>query len=198
MGIFDQKTGIEKLVKEISYTEYDYKQELSTFNFSPYIHKFKDEELLSDVVRSFIRKGMDFSIHMDFVTSMFNAICLDRNNRTDKMLFESFLNLYVEKPEMFIINNSFDKVFNAFDKKEVAFEFFRFLSKNENLLENTSIENLTKIIDYVSEARQYYLDDRALLSSAISLFKNIDPIILKHGDLDIIESLIEAKLIEDR
>lgn len=198
MGIFDQKTGIEKLVKEISYTEYDYKQELSTFNFSPYIHKFKDEELLSDVVRLFIRKGMDFSIHMDFVTSMFNAICLDRNNRADKMLFESFLNLYVEKPEMFIINNSFDKVFNAFDKKEVAFEFFRFLSKNENLLENTSTENLTKIIDYVSEARQYYLDDRALLSSAISLFKSIDPIILKHGDLDIIEGLIEAKLIEDR
>lgn len=198
MGIFDQKTGIEKLVKEVSYTDYDYKQELSTFNFSPYIHKFKDEELLADVVRGFVRKGMDFTIHIDFVTSMYNGICLDRNNRTDKMIFESFLNLYVENPEIFIINNSFEKVFNAFDKKEVAYEFFRFLTKNENLLENTSRENLTKILDYVSKARQYYLDDRALLASAITLFKSIDPIILKHGDIEVIEALIDAKLVEDR
>lgn len=198
MGIFDQRTVMEKLVREVGYTDYEYKQELSSFNFSPYIHKIRDEELLSDIVRSFVRKQMDFSIHMDFVTNMFNSICLDRNNKVDKMLFESFLNLYVENPEVFILNNSFDKVFNAFDKKEVAYEFFNFLTKNENILENTSNSNLTKLMDYVSKARQYYLDDRALLSSAITLFRSIDPIILKHGDTAVIEELIEAKLVEDR
>ena len=86
MGLFDKETVIEKAVKEISYTDYEYKNTLSSFNFTPYIYKFKDEELVADIIRKFARYGMDFSVHLDFVTHMFTSICLDRNNREEHLL----------------------------------------------------------------------------------------------------------------
>ena len=201
MGLFDKETVIEKAVKEIGYTDYEYKNTLSSFNFTPYIYKFKDEELVADIIRKFARYGMDFSVHLDFVTHMFTSICLDRNNREEKELFKSILDLYMESEEnqqLFLINHSFDKIFNAFDDKRIVFEYFRFLTKNENVLENTNTQNLAALIDYVGKARQYYVDDRALLSSAINLIRGFDSVLLKYGEIENVQKIIDAKLSEDR
>lgn len=201
MGFFDKETPIEKLVKELGYTDYEYKNLLSSFDFSPYIHLFKDEELLSDVLRQFARKNVDFSIHMDFVANMFSTICVGESLTKEKQLFKSFFNLYMEKPEnqeLFLINDSFQKIIRAFDDKKIALEYLRFLTNDENILENSSLENLSLLIDYAAEARRYYVDDRAHLSSAVSLIKNFDPVLLKYGDKEQVKQIIDKRLSEDK
>lgn len=201
MGIFDKDTVLEKTIKEIGYTEYVYKNALNSFNFTPYIYKFKDEELLADVIRKFARYGIDFFVHLDFVTHMFTSICMDRNNREEKELFKNILDLYLESEEnqqLFLMNNNFDKVFRAFDDKRIVFEYFRFLTKNENVLENSNLENLSMLIEYVSEAGKYYVSDRALLSSAVNLIAKFDPVLLKYGDKEQIQKIIDARIREDK
>lgn len=200
MGFFDtnNKKTVEKTVREISYTGYEYKSTLSTFDFSPYIYKFKDEELLSNILWKFVRQGVDFSLHMDFITNMFTSICLGKTTEEAKGVFENFFDLYMENQEIFLINNSFDKIINVFDDKKIALEYFRFLLKSENILDNSNPQNLSKLIDYVSEARRFYVDDRALLNSAISLVRNFDPVLLKYGDIEDVEKIINARLSQDK
>ena len=196
MGIFDTKTPIEKAVKEICSNEtYRYANELSAINFTPYIYIFKDEELLSQVLYKFARAGVDVSIHLDYVSDMFSTLCVE-NGREEKAIFSSVLDLYLKNPEIFLIDKSFFKVANAFDDKKIVLEYFRYLSKNENILENTSNENLAKITKFIIEARQYYVDDRALLSAVISLVDNFDPVLLKYGDNDAVKAIIDKKIEE--
>lgn len=200
MGFFDKETPLTKLVKELSYTDYEYKHLLNSYDFSPYIYLFKDEELLSDILRQFARKNVDFSIHMDFIANMFSTICTGELSK-EKQLFRSFFNLYMEKTEnqeLFLANNSFQKIIRAFDDKKIALEYLRYLTSNENILENSSIENLSLLIEYAAEARRYYVDDRAQLSSAISLLKNFDPVLLKYGDKEQIKEIIDKRLSEDK
>jgi len=198
MGIFDSKTTLEKTIRDISFSDYEFSSELSSFNFSQYLDKYRDEELLSYVIRNLCKSGRDFSIHMDFVTNMFTSICLDRNNPDEKNLFRNMFDLYLKNEEIFIMNKNFDKVINAFDDKKIVFEYFKFFLSNDNILENSNADNLSTLMDYISEARQYYIDDRALLSSAITLIRNFDPVLLKYGDLQDVKRIIERKLDQDK
>jgi len=196
MGIFDNKTPIEKAVKDICSTNtYQYATQLAAINFTPYIYIFKDEELLSEVLYKFSRAGVDASVHLDYVSDMFSSLCIE-NAKEEKKLFTSILDTYLKNPEIFLIDKSFFKVLNAFDDKRIVLEYFRYLTKNENILENTSNANLAKINKYIIEARQYYADDRALLAAVISLIDSFDPVLLKYGDSDEVQKIIDLKLIE--
>lgn len=196
MGLFDNKTPVEKAVKEIcSNDTYQYANELSAINFTPYIYIFKDEELLAEVLYKFSRVGVDVSTHIDYVAEMFSSLCVE-NAPEEKKIFKGVLDLYLKNPETFLIDKSFFKVVNAFDDKRIVLEYFRYLSKNENILENTSNQNLAKITKFILEARQYYVDDRALLSAVISLVDNFDPVLLKYGDSEDVQRIIDKKLEE--
>ena len=198
MGFFDSKQTVDKTVREISYMNYDYRNDMSKYDFQPYIDKFKDEEFLSEILFKFAREGVDFSIHMNFITNMFTSICINRNPAEEKRIYRSLIDMYLEKPELFICENNFDKICNSFDDKRIVLEYFRFLTQNENLKENDNVKNLSAVIDYVINARQYYVDDRALLSSAIKLVKTLDPVVLKYGEKEEVERLIAVKLEEDK
>ena len=196
MGLFDNKTPIEKAVKEIcSNNAYQYGTKLAAINFTPYVYIFKDEDLLAEVLYKFSRAGVDVSVHLDYVSDMFSSLCIE-NAPEEKKIFKGMLDLYLKNPEIFLIDKSFFKVVNAFDDKKIVLEYFRYLSKNENILENTSNANLAKITKFIIEARQYFVDDRALLSAVISLVDNFDPVLLKYGDNAYVEKIIEAKLME--
>ena len=196
MGLFDVKTPIEKAVKEIcSNDTYSYAYQLSSIDFTPYIYTFKDEELLVEILYKFARADEDVSVHLNYITSMFSALCISYD-KEEKNIFNSILNLYIENPEIFIIDNSFFKVANAFDNKNIVLEYFRYLSQKKIILENINNENLAKITKFIIEARQYYVDDRALLSSVISLIDNFDPVLLKYGDSVDVQNVIEKKIEE--
>lgn len=196
MGIFDVKTPIEKAVKEICSSDtYKYTSQLSGINFTPYIYIFKDEELLAEVLYKFSRQNIDVSLHLDYISDMFSTLCIE-NAPDEKKLFISVLDLYLKNPEIFLIDKSFFKVANAFNDKRIVLEYFRYLSQNENILENTSSQNLAKITKFIIEARQYFVDDRALLASVISLIDNFDSVLLKYGDSQDVEAIINLKLRE--
>ena len=75
MGLFDNKTPIEKAVKEIcSNNAYQYGSELAAINFTPYVYIFKDEDLLAEVLYKFSRAGVDVSVHLDYVSDMFSSL----------------------------------------------------------------------------------------------------------------------------
>jgi len=196
MGLFDNKITVAKTIKEIKATDYEYNNFFDSFDFEPYIYKFRNEEILSRVLRRLASYGMDFSLHLNYIANMFTSVCIDVNKAEEKRLFNNLFDLYIENPELFLMNKNFDKVLNAFDDKKIVLEFFRYLSKSENVLENSNSENLSKLIDYVSEARQFFIDDRALLSAAVTLIENFDPLLLKHGDSKDVQRIINNKIEE--
>lgn len=195
---FDDKITVEKTVKEIAVSSYSYKSELINFNFVPYIRRFNDEELLSDIIRRLANKGMDFELHIDFITDIYESICLNKDKVEEKTIFGRLFDLYIENPEIFVANNNFEKIDSSFQDKQLVLEFFRFIIRNENILKDTNLDNLSQIMGYVSSARQYYVDDRALLASAINLVNRFDPILLKRGDATDVKRIIDFQLEEDR
>ena len=96
MGLFDNKTPIEKAVKEIcSNNAYQYGTELAAINFTPYVYIFKDEDLLAEVLYKFSRAGVDVSVHLDYVSDMFSSLCIE-NAPEEKKIFKLNIN-YVTK-----------------------------------------------------------------------------------------------------
>ena len=198
MGFFDNRTSVEKTVRDIGYMDYEYKNDMARYDFQPYIDKFKDDELLSEVLLKFAKQGIDFSIHMNFITNMFSLLCINRNPNEEKRIYRTMVDMYLDRPEIFINQNNFNKIVSAFDDKRIVLEYFRFLTQSENLKDIDNVDNISAMIDYVSMARQYYVDDRALLSSAINLAKEMDPVILEYGDKSEVEKIIKARLDEDK
>lgn len=194
----NDKITVEKTVKEIALSSYNYSNKIKEYNFDSYIRRFDDEEILSDVLRRFANLDMDFSIHMDFITNMYEAICINKDKLEERTTFKRLLDLYVANPEIFINNNNFNKIASAFYDKQMVLEYFRFVLGHENTSKGIKVENLSEVMSYVCTARQYYVDDRALLTSAFYLINNFDPVILQIGDLNEVKRQIEAKLREDK
>lgn len=196
MGLFEQKTALEKAIKDIASSSYEYASEISKYDFSRYIERFKDDELLAEILRKIARNGYDFTIQMDYLTNMYATICINRNKLEEKTIFRSLVDLYLDYPTIFLNSNSFEKVNSAFDDKRIVLEYFNYLTKNEDAMGNEA--NLAILIDYIAQARQYYVDDRALLASALSLINSTDPAILKYGSKNDLEKIVNAKLRDDK
>ena len=194
----EKEQGIEKTVRELSNPNYEYSNKLQQFDFNSYLTIYEDEDILTDVIAKLVHKKLDFTLYIDFVTNMYKMICINKKNQDTKYLFKEMFDLFLENKELFINNNNFDRVFNAFDDKKIVLEYFRFLLNNENILDESKLTNLEKVISYVGYARQYYVDDRFLLNSSITLVRSLDPLTLKYGEEKDIDKLIEAKLKEDR
>ena len=194
----EKEQGIEKTVRELSNPNYEYSNKLQQFDFNSYLTIYEDEDILTDVIAKLVHKKLDFTLYIDFVTNMYKMICINKKNQDTKYLFKEMLDLFLENKELFINNNNFDRVFNAFDDKKIVLEYFRFLLNNENILDESKLTNLEKVISYVGYARQYYVDDRSLLNSSITLVRSLDPLTLKYGEEKDIDKLIEVKLKEDR
>lgn len=194
----DDRVTIEKTIKEIANSSYRYSTAMNNYDFSEYKRRFDNEEVLSNVIKAIARKDWDFSVHINFITFMYESICINKSKMEERTTFERFLDLYLENPEIFIKNDNFKKVINSFSKKDVALEYLRFLLTNGNILENTSLDNLSKLIDYVCQARQYYVNDREFISAAMNVVTDFDSALLKYGDQDVIEEIIKKKLSEDK
>ena len=194
----DNKVTVEKTVRDIAASSYRYKNEISEFNFNSYIRRFNNEELLSDIIRKLAVRNMDFALHIDFITDIYETICINKDKIEEKTTFNRLFDLYIENPEIFVANNNFRKVASSFYDKQIVLEYFRYIIQHENILKDSKLSNLSQLMEYVCKARQYYVDDRALLSSAINLVNNIDPVLLKYGEEQDIKNIIDKQLEEDR
>ena len=75
----DNKVTVEKTVRDIAASSYRYKNEISEFNFNSYIRRFNNEELLSDIIRKLAVRNMDFALHIDFITDIYETICINKD-----------------------------------------------------------------------------------------------------------------------
>lgn len=207
MGLFDNgKITVEKTIKAIQATDYVHKDRLNNFDYQPYIAKFKSEEMLSKILLKISRTNLFYGNIINHIAKIYTLICIDRVPAEEKSIFEGLLDIYLENNELFIDNNNLEKMLSVFDDKRIVLEFFYFLSSINNTFDHITkrkyqynyVENISLLIDYVINARQYYVDDRALLSSAIDLIKSIDRVILVKGTPYEVKDIINKKLDEAR
>ena len=213
MGLFDNgKITVEKTIKAIQATDYVYKDRLNDFDYQPYIVKFKSEEMLSKILLRISKTNIFYADVMSQICKIYTLICIDRTPAEEKSIFWGLFDVYLNNNELFINKNNLEKTLSAFDDKRMVLEFFDFLGSTNELARNNAlhknlgwnylthdyIKNISLIIDYVINARQYYVDDRALLSSVMDLIKSIDPFILVSGTPYEVEDIINKKLDEAR
>lgn len=213
MGLFDNgKITVEKTIKAIQATDYVYKDRLNDFDYQPYIVKFKSEEMLSKILLRISKTNIFYADVMSQICKIYTLICIDRTPAEEKSIFWGLFDVYLNNNELFINKNNLEKTLSAFDDKRMVLEFFDFLGSTNELARNNAlhknlgwnyltddyIKNISLIIDYVINARQYYVDDRALLSSVMNLIKSIDPFILISGTPYEVEDIINKKLDEAR
>lgn len=91
----------------------------------------------------------------------------------------------------------------SFSDKKLVSEVLTFiinLYKNNETgeIELENINNLEIAVNYLVEARRYYVDDRSLFASFISLVRALDINTLKYGSIEEMNKVINARLAEDK
>ncbi len=197
MRLFDSRTVLEKCIdyieENVNYVDF---KSLATYDFSEALKKFGDDKL-SDVLLKMARNNISLS-HLDNIIEL-------RKMFYDEAVFDNILSLYVREPKAFCIDKTLiiDKVYNAFSDKKIVVEYYKNIITNKNI--SYAMVGISKYIDlvneYVVKARKYYVDDRALLSSFITLIDNeeLSTAISKCAiSSSYLEKLITDRLNEDR
>ena len=86
-----------------------------------------------------------------------------------------------------------DKI--SFNDKKLAVEYLRYIYSNKKI---DDVGVINQLINYLIKARQYFVDDRAFLSSAFNLINSIDEEDLTFGNSEKINIITERKLVEDK
>lgn len=197
MGLFDQSTPFEKYIKS---TNGNINFELKIEDLNPYLEEWGEELLTKIIKRVLVVENYyksAFYKHLDDLLEIYKVFVTTPDNIELENAFNNICDLYFKNNELVNKDNVF-KVSNSFNNKLMVVEFFRFLLNNENILDGVDEANMAILIGYLEEARQYFVDDRALFSSIISLINNVDPAKLKYGKEKELKRVVRNKLQEDK
>ena len=198
MGLFDKQTELQRYVNKINETT---SINLEYTDVSKYIGELTETELIKllyRIVQIEDSYTSDFLRHLENIVNI-RKIMVNDAGRTDlEVSFNQIVDIYLANRELVPNSDIVRKVANAFDDKTIVTEVFRFLNTSENILDGTDEINLDVLISYLEEARQYFVDDRALFSSFISLVNDIDPAKLKYGKEKQLKASITKKIKEDK
>lgn len=176
---------IETMGYNLNYNFTDLRFRLSEEDISYYIFKLIKQDKLSD--------GLDILPHLCEVLGVSVV------NKENKKLLDDYVDLYLKNVELFPEDEDLDKLVSSFNDKKIPLEFLRYMFSNKAFNFTTeSTPTLNHFIDYLIKARQYYTDDRALLSSVINLVESVDAEDLMFGSDKDITKLVEKKLNDDR
>lgn len=195
------KKTVNKTIRSIiSKCKYNELGVLDSYDFNNIIETIGDEELISNIIEKMTNKNYPCIATLDNITEIFKYCIFDKNNQKDMKIFKELIDLYFKNVDIFMSNDNFKKVSNAFNEKTFVLEYFRYLIEGylSSKVEISNINNISLCINYIEEARQYFLDDRAQFSAAINLINSIDPLTLASGSAADISKKIEAKLDEDK
>lgn len=194
MGLFDRKTEFAEF-RDSLHTLYKL-EEYDIANFYPIYGK----EHLQTIIRRIIKYTNDSVTlrHMlEEMSELYQLMVSDSKNVKSFNEFLLLIDLHFADTNIVSYNN-INRLFNAFGDKSLVGEFFRFLINNENILDDVNKNNISVIVSYLEEARQYFVDDRALFSAGVSLVNSIDPAKLKYGKVEDLKSIVEEKLASDK
>jgi len=188
------KITLEKTIKYIvDETSYHSKSILQEFDFSQFSLRL-DEELLSEILIKFSSANINAN-NLSYILHFCEALSLNIVNKENKKLLLELTDLYIKNEDNFPPLESFDKLFNCFNDKKIGIEYLRYILSKD--LQNKSKLNIF-IDQYLIKARQYYVDDRALLTSVISLLDSIEDSDLMFADSKDLSNIIEKKLTNDK
>ncbi|MBQ9012229.1 MAG: AAA family ATPase [Bacilli bacterium] len=201
MGLFDNKKTIESTINEIKSTfHYDFITELVNYDLTEFKNLISDDELVCELLIQMARKNININEFVNDVTNIYELVCINKDKDFEKDLFEKLAKLYIKSPFTFTCNKKdvFSKVYSAFDDKQIVYEYYKYIvEKIGSTLVINSNKNIYNIMTYVSKAREYYVDDRALLSSALNFFEESDVLSYWGSNADV-SDLINEKLKEDK
>lgn len=173
-------------------------QNLNDYNFTDLRFRLSEEDLSHYIFKS-INVVDHAGVALDILPHFCELLGVSIVNKENKKLLDEYMDLYLKNEDLFPKNIDLDKLVSSFNDKKIPLEFLRYMFSNKafNLTkENTS--TLNHFIDYLIKARQYYTDDRALLSSVINLVESVDAEDLMFGSDKDITKLVEKKLNDDR
>lgn len=199
MAKFKAQTQLEKTIKNINdKTMYglnldDMKESYALVN---------NEDIFCDIlVRIANNPNVDSYVYMQRLTFAVQYIYPRIVNGQDNLqAFFDLLNIYLSNPELITLE-SLENLNNVFSEKSLIYETYLYLNQEDRFkdLNGVNLNNINLITEYLTKAREFYVDDRALYGSFINLIKNnlgIDA--LKYGNSEQIEAAINLKVKEDR
>ena len=198
MGLFDSRTELQKYIAKINETTGLRLGEEEITKYTEIISETELIKLLYKIVKIEDSYTSDFLEHLTNLMEIRKTIVNERNRADLESTYTTLVDLYFENRSLLENSKVVQMVSNAFDDKTMVAETFRFLNNNENILDGTDSENLNILISYLEEARQYFVDDRALFSSFISLVNDLDPAKLKYGKEKQLKTAITKKIKEDK
>ena len=197
MGLFDNRSALQKKIEEINTS---YSLDLHIEEITPYLEIFGEEELTSLLprlvrVEDYYRSR--YMTHLECIANIYKIV-VKKQTPEQLRVYKDLLNIYLDNSDFLKNSNLIERVSNVFDNKEMVLELFRYLANTENNLNGITDESKKLLIKYLENARQYFVDDRALFSSFISLVNNIDPEKLKYGKEKDLTRIINKKIKEDK
>ena len=121
-------------------------------------------------------------VQFKFAEKLFSFLNVDISNSISLSNYINHLSICLQNK---LIVNNFDEIkeiYVLFENKSIVEGVIYNIIKNDDLTQN----NIFKIIEYIKEARRFYVDEEALYSSLLSILKeikinsNINKIIKKH------------------
>lgn len=157
--------------------------------------KFRlDEEEISKILFQFYKKDISLS-NLSYINHFCDILNLSINSNHNKAELMELMNLYIKNNDKFLSYENLDKLFSCFGDKKMGVEYLRYIYTNKKI---NFVIVINCFVNYLIQARPYYVDDRALLTSAINLVDSIDESILLLGSSKDVSDVINKKLIEDK
>lgn len=189
--------GKVTLARTIKYIEdnmkYFWLDSLKTYDFSRLRFKLNEQDLSEIIIKA---ANEDFNLsYLDTLLDMCNSLGIDLVNDKNKKIMNQLVDLYFKNKYIFPEGKDFSNLMSSFNDKSLAVEFLRHIYSEKNIQD---VEVTNKLINYLIKARQYYVDDRALLTSAINLINSVNEEDFTLGNSDKINKLTDKKIIEDK
>lgn len=187
------KATIEKTIRYLE-NDYNYTVDPKDSNISSLKFRLTEEEI-SEILFNFAYNHMNIS-DLSMIVSFCELLNIIIGSNENKASLNNLFDIYIKdyKNESMDIEQ-LNKLFACFSDKKIPVEFLSYLYQNKKL-ENKEI--LKSFIDYLIKARQYYVDDRALLGAAINLVESIEESELMFGHEENIADKVNNKLKEDK
>lgn len=163
------------------------------------INKFGSEETYFKVAYNLFKNNLDITENeYSKIMSEYSKI---KTLITDTDEFIEALKVLSEYPKI-LDTNIFNSIAYAFSNKkevsEVLFYIFNLFRNSNGEVEIENLENLEEAVSYLTKARRYYVDDRSLIASFITFINVLDINVLKYGNIEEIDNVLNRFIAEDK
>lgn len=204
MGLFKKNYDINSLDYYLLKSEdfgYYYKS-ADSIDLEYYKKLFGNEKALGYSLLEIAKNKFSINESLGVMISVYNDLVKEGTDKEINLYIKivSFLNQNVNINDNFIWDIKYYQYLSiAFNDKQLILEAYNNIKSSldlDNLTVNNE-NNLLELITYPALARRYYIDDRAVLSSFVSLLNQNGVRDYLYADIDI-KPVIERQINEDR